>query len=270
MQYKVSLDSPRSKANVSNVTRLSEVTAAPTASIASISPSLLHRSLTPGLRCCDDKLMTRNTTDMARYFGNKSNADPQVSELISVVGDCAFLRPDYRDKLNLKRETLQKQFENDAQTVGGSNMSVYTGRAGHVYMYLYLALRSSREDKANALLVRAWSWLQPCLKQLRGRRIAFLNGDPGPLALAAVICHKLMDHVQRDIHLKHLHEFHTHTLTPDHPDEILYGRSGYLHSLFFVQLHLGPDFIESGVVAKVVQYILKSGRDHAKRTESPF
>ena len=38
---------------------------------------------------------------------------------------------------------------------------------------------------------------------------------------------------------------------PQIPDELMYGRSGYLHSLLFVQAHLGPEAIEEYIIDKV-------------------
>ena len=38
---------------------------------------------------------------------------------------------------------------------------------------------------------------------------------------------------------------------PSLPDEVLYGRAGYLFSLLFVQQHLGPEKINPGIINQV-------------------
>lgn len=38
---------------------------------------------------------------------------------------------------------------------------------------------------------------------------------------------------------------------PSLPDEVLYGRAGYLFSLLFVQQHLGAEKIDLGIINQV-------------------
>ena len=46
--------------------------------------------------------------------------------------------------------------------------------------------------------------------------------------------------------------YHTDVVNDPHiSDELMYGRSGYLYSLLFVQTHIGPDAIEDYIVDKV-------------------
>ena len=37
----------------------------------------------------------------------------------------------------------------------------------------------------------------------------------------------------------------------DMPDELLYGRAGYLYSLLFVNQHIGPGIIEDDLIKQV-------------------
>lgn len=43
---------------------------------------------------------------------------------------------------------------------------------------------------------------------------------------------------------------------PSLPDEMLYGRAGYLFSLFFVQQQLGNEKIDPGIINQVIIIIL--------------
>ena len=51
---------------------------------------------------------------------------------------------------------------------------------------------------------------------------------------------------------------------PSLPDEVLYGRAGYLFSLLFAQQHLGDDKINAGIINQVCNLLLGfSLRDHS-------
>jgi hypothetical protein len=47
------------------------------------------------------------------------------------------------------------------------------------------------------------------------------------------------------------------------PDELLYGRSGYLYTLLLLRDRLGPDSVPSCLVRGVVAAVLQSGREMA-------
>lgn len=49
------------------------------------------------------------------------------------------------------------------------------------------------------------------------------------------------------------------------PDEILFGRCGYLSSLLFLQQHLGHDIVHNETISKVVEAVLNSGTQFARR-----
>lgn len=41
------------------------------------------------------------------------------------------------------------------------------------------------------------------------------------------------------------------TLDSDIPDELLYGRTGYLYALLYVNKEIGPNTVEEAVISKV-------------------
>jgi hypothetical protein len=53
-------------------------------------------------------------------------------------------------------------------------------------------------------------------------------------------------------------------LDTDLPDELLYGRAGYLYSLLFLISHteddIGAELVEPRLLRKVVEAVLQSGR----------
>lgn len=50
--------------------------------------------------------------------------------------------------------------------------------------------------------------------------------------------------------LENLHE-NVINLKSDIPDEVLYGRAGYLSSVLFVRKHIAPDCIDTSIILQV-------------------
>ncbi|XP_063620347.1 lanC-like protein 2 isoform X2 [Cydia splendana] len=114
--------------------------------------------------------------------------------------------------------------------------TVYTGSAGLALYYFMSSL--NKKDTCTENLRSALLYIN--INNLKGHRISFLCGDAGPLALATVISYKLgrdntdlPDYktlVQRLVSLM--------SLLNDSPDELLYGKSGYLYALLFVYKYI--------------------------------
>ena len=86
--------------------------------------------------------------------------------------------------------------------------------------------------------------------------ITLLCGDAGVYALAAVVCRKLGVEQQSKDLIEQLQALHVHSDDRNLPDEVLYGRSGYLHSLKFVQMHLGKEVIKQEIIDKVIIFLV--------------
>nr|CAD7200097.1 unnamed protein product [Timema douglasi] len=54
-------------------------------------------------------------------------------------------------------------------------------------------------------------------------------------------------------------------LKSDLPDEILYGRAGYLYNLLYLNKHIGPDTVSPDHIKQVVAALLQSGQQLARR-----
>jgi len=154
------------------------------------------------------------------------------------------------------------------EDIGRGDHSVYTGTAGHALLCLTLFLKMPQKDAT--LLHDALTYLKPCLKSLKHKRISFLCGDSGPLALAAVIYHYLGDRKHSVKYVGRLEILCEEIDRSDIPDEILYGRSGYLSALLFVQNHLGQGAINPQTIITVVHEIIKSGERLAKKQRCSF
>ncbi|KAJ0180506.1 hypothetical protein K1T71_003910 [Dendrolimus kikuchii] len=187
--------------------------------------------------------------------------------------------------LNDSKDAISATFGNKLQNFGMSKLdqllkmekdifydgTVYTGSAGLAFYYLINSLKS---ENSHEILNRALDFIN--LDNLKGRRISFLCGDAGPLALATVISYKLGK--RRPEHLpdyKNLTQrlINLISLLNDSPDELLYGKAGYLYALLFVNRHIsGKEVIPANHIEKVINSILKSGKQLSSqmRSECPL
>ncbi|XP_013186554.2 glutathione S-transferase LANCL1 [Amyelois transitella] len=139
--------------------------------------------------------------------------------------------------------------------------TIYTGSAGLALYYLTCCSVGKNENNHENLKT-ALNYID--INNLKGRRISFLCGDAGPLALATVISYKLgtrrPEHFP-DYRLLAQRLMSLISLLEESPDELLYGKAGYLYSLLFVMKHItGKDVIPASHFEKVISSIIKSGK----------
>ncbi|KTF90990.1 hypothetical protein cypCar_00033408, partial [Cyprinus carpio] len=129
---------------------------------------------------------------------------------------------------------------------------------------LYLQLYRVTQEASH--LQRALDYVKRALRNLNGRRVTFLCGDGGPLAVGAVVHHHLKNQTESQECLTKLLQLQRSVLSPDSdiPDELLYGRAGYLYALLYVSKEIGPDAVDETTIAKVVTAILESGKNLSK------
>ncbi|ELU13947.1 hypothetical protein CAPTEDRAFT_174165 [Capitella teleta] len=189
----------------------------------------------------------------------------------NLLGADSSINSEFAGKIRGHVSRMLDALENGlSKGVDWKNYSVYTGTTGVAYLYfhLYTVLDDCQEDR---FLKKALSLLEPCLTHLGLRRVSFLQGDAGPLALATVVYHLLGRSTAKQDCLERLLEMKT-IVYDDHclPEELLNGRIGYLYALLFVNHHLGADTIDKLVVYRVYETVLKNGRQFAKEERSKF
>ncbi|XP_046555630.1 lanC-like protein 2 [Haliotis rubra] len=142
--------------------------------------------------------------------------------------------------------------------------SVYVGGAGRATLYLHLHTTVG-DGKGEEYLQKALANLQHPLSSMKGRKLSFMCGDAGPLALGAIVYSKLGQAKKSQDCLQRLESFHSKVISDDTmPDEILFGRTGYLYALLLIRRELGRDFVNSEIISKVVQAVLDSGQRMSK------
>lgn len=179
---------------------------------------------------------------------------------------------DYKGKILENLMNLLQTFEDNLpkEKELQSDNSVYTGTAG--FSLLYLHLHSVLNEK---YLEAATLHCSLATSNLKNRRISFLCGDAGPLALGAIIHKKNGNEPKSQDFINRLQALSRQVipLNTDLPDELLYGRVGYLYALLFVQHHLGKSSIQEDIIAKVIDSILTSGQqlsNSEKMTNCPL
>ncbi|KPI91458.1 LanC-like protein 2 [Papilio xuthus] len=178
----------------------------------------------------------------------------------------------FQNKLNDYMEKKLHMLTTKMQSEMFNNGTVYTGSAGLALFYLRRHLKNPRTD--DNYLKLALQYID--LRNLKGRRISFLCGDAGPLAIATVISYRMGNNRP-----KSLPDYNTLaqrlldliSLLKESPDELLYGGAGYLYALLFVKEYVHePDIIPSKQIEKVIANILRSGRSFSAqmKSESPL
>ncbi|XP_026861715.2 lanC-like protein 2 isoform X3 [Electrophorus electricus] len=168
----------------------------------------------------------------------------------------------FQKKVQNKIKDLLQQMEEGLKTADPHDFSTYTGWTGISLLYLQL----HRVSYDSSHLQRALDYVKRTLRNLNGRRITFLCGDAGPLAVAAVIHHHLKNQAESKECVAKLLQLQRSVISQDTeiPDELLYGRAGYLYALLYVNKEIGPDTVDDGTIAKVVTAILESGKNLSK------
>ncbi|XP_027881698.1 lanC-like protein 2 isoform X1 [Xiphophorus couchianus] len=167
--------------------------------------------------------------------------------------NAAFLR-----KVQSKIKDLLQQMEEGLKTADPHDFSTYTGWTGIALMYLQLHRVSGEASH----LQRALDYVKRAMRILNGRKVTFLCGDAGPLAVGAVVHHKLNNNTESKDCVSRLFQLQRSVVSPDNemPDELLFGRTGYLFALLYVNKEIGADAVDEATITKVVTAIVESGK----------
>ncbi|XP_051909626.1 lanC-like protein 2 [Hippocampus zosterae] len=174
----------------------------------------------------------------------------------------------FQRKVQSKIKDLLQQMEEGLKTADPHDFSTYTGWTGIALLYVQLYRGSN--DVAH--LQRALDYVKRSMRILNGRKVTFLCGDAGPLAVGAVVHHKLGNATDSSDCLSKLLQLQRSVLSADSemPDELLYGRAGYLYALLYVNKEIGGDTVDEATISKVVTAIIESGKNlsaELKKTE---
>ncbi|CAK7349840.1 unnamed protein product [Dovyalis caffra] len=102
---------------------------------------------------------------------------------------------------------------------------------------------------------------------LASRDVTFICGRAGVCALGAVAATHLNDKALLNHYLSQFREIKP---SRTHPDELLYGRSGFLWACLFLNTHMGQGTVPNTTIRAVASEIIKNGRAFAKKGGSPL
>lgn len=174
------------------------------------------------------------------------------------------LTPEFSQKLSGKVNELLAVMENGLKSADPRDCTAYTGWAGIAALYLHL----HKVFSESSFLQKAQEYVSRSLQCLTRRRdVTFLCGDAGPLAVAAVVYHRLQRHQEADDCINRLMQYHERVVKGSGglPDELLYGRAGYLYSLLFINQHFGQDKIPLDYIQQVCEAIIASGEHQSRK-----
>uniref|UniRef100_A4IIE7 LanC-like protein 2 n=1 Tax=Xenopus tropicalis TaxID=8364 RepID=A4IIE7_XENTR len=172
------------------------------------------------------------------------------------------IRSSFSRRLQTKISDLLQQMEEGLKTADPHDCSAYTGYTGIALLYLQLY----RVTKEQSHLQRSLDYVKRILRNLNGRRVSFLCGDAGPLAVSAVVHHKLNNEAESKECIAKLLQLQRGVVSTDTdlPDELLYGRAGYLYALLYVNNEISPDTVPPASIKEVVDAIIESGKNLSK------
>ncbi|XP_069790166.1 glutathione S-transferase LANCL1 isoform X2 [Narcine bancroftii] len=167
------------------------------------------------------------------------------------------LNSNFIQRLQSKISDLLQYMENGLLKADQTDCSTYTGWAGIALLYLHM--HNVYGDQH--FLQKAAHYVNKSLKCLAGRVVTFLCGDAGPLAIAAVVYHKLQQMQESDNYINQLLRLHQSVVKPNSrlPDELLYGRMGYLYALLFVNDQFGNERIPLHYMKEICSAAITSG-----------
>ncbi|XP_006861978.1 PREDICTED: lanC-like protein 2 [Chrysochloris asiatica] len=146
----------------------------------------------------------------------------------------------------------KKMFANEDDSVDRDQL----GSIALLYLQLY------RVTCDQTYLLRSLDYVKRTLRNLNGRRVTFLCGDAGPLAVGAVVYHKLKSDCESQECIAKLLQLQRSIVSGESelPDELLYGRAGYLYALLYLNTEIGPGTVCESAIREVVSAIIESGK----------
>jgi len=133
--------------------------------------------------------------------------------------------------------------------------TVYTGSGGLALLYIKMGQYPEAERH-----------LERSLYSVSQARVTFLCGSPGPLTLLAILRHK--QGAAADLSQIISLAADVTDLSSGLPDELLYGRVGYLYCLLYLRQEIGDSAVPTIIIRKVVEAVLRSGQAMARATKS--
>ncbi|XP_063949545.1 lanC-like protein GCR2 [Daucus carota subsp. sativus] len=198
-----------------------------------------------------------------RYFDNEmpnftpENAAVAASEQDSLAKLLSLPYNTLADKfktaaLHLKQLVVKETWSPSMRV---RDYTLYTGALGTAFLLFkaYQVAKNPDDLRISSDIIRACD--SPSTAS--SGRVTFLCGQAGVYALGAVVA---MHSGDEQLLCHYLSRFREIVLPTDLPDELLYGRSGFLWACSFIYKNTGHEAITASQMRAVVNHIINSGR----------
>lgn len=157
-----------------------------------------------------------------------------------------------KDALDIKDTVVKESWLALGRRV--RDFSLYTGALG----FAFLLFKSYQVTGDKSDLALSSHIIKACETASQGsRRVTFICGEAGVCALGAVVAHHSSD---EKLCQHYVSQFKEIKLSTDIPDELLYGRAGFLWACSFLNKHVGPNTVSTTRMRAAVNEIIRSGR----------
>ncbi|WJX43752.1 LanC-like protein gcl2 [Trifolium repens] len=167
-----------------------------------------------------------------------------------------------RASLDLKETIVMETWGITGQHVG--DYTLYCGLLGTAFLLFksYHVTRNTNDLTLCSQIIKSCD-----AASLFSRDVTFICGRAGVCALGAVVA----KHAGDDESLRYyLTQFLKINLPKDLPDELLYGRVGFLWACLFLNKHLGQGTVPSDHTSTIVNEIIKNGRALGRKGKCPL
>ncbi|KAH7844733.1 hypothetical protein Vadar_031101 [Vaccinium darrowii] len=167
-----------------------------------------------------------------------------------------------RAALDVKETVVKETWGRSGRRV--QDFTLYTGALGTAYLlFKAYQITNSRDD-----LYLCSEIVKACdIASRDSRQVTFICGRGGVCALGAVVAKHSGDERLCD---RYLTKFKEIKLPKDLPNELLYGRAGFLWACSFLNKNIGRDTISPNRTRPVVDEIINSGRRLANKGKCPL
>ncbi|XP_072117258.1 glutathione S-transferase LANCL1 [Mobula birostris] len=200
----------------------------------------------------------------SRFFKNPYLDYESPASTERLFDSTGHLTSSFIQHLQSKISDFLQYMENGLLKADRTDCSTYTGWAGIALLYLHLHNVYGDQN----FLQKAAEYVNKSLKCLTRRVVTFLCGDAGPLAIAAVVCHKLQQIQESDNYVNQLLHLRQSAVKSSSKlqNELLYGRMGYLYALLFVNEQFGSERIPLQYMKEICTAVITSGEKLGSRT----
>ncbi|KAH7512510.1 hypothetical protein FEM48_Zijuj12G0098300 [Ziziphus jujuba var. spinosa] len=208
--------------------------------------------------------------DMPEFVAEAPLGDTSSSSERTEISFTKLLSLPYRtlsDTLKKSAVDLKETVVRETWGLSGKRIqdyTVYTGALGTAF----LAFKAYQVTKHPGDLKLCLDIVKACDSTSRdSSRVTFLCGRAGVCALGAVAAKHAGDERLLEHYLKQFKEI---KLSNDLPNELLYGRIGFLWASSFLNNHIGINTISHTRMRSVVDEIIKAGKQLAKKGRCPL